>query len=563
MSEDNLDATSIRIIEAGYRSINNPAAFDDLVTAWKQRIDALATGAVRDLLSPALAQHCDELVKLLDTVGEPLMLSEHDSFVRKASGPAMVVSPAGTIIAINQSAADRFELAVGQRARFDFLDFASKAAFDQLREGCRKPANLYRAILQTEDRDVPDLLDAQIVATNRNAMHAVGLRTLGYEWSDDVRELMILAFELSDSEADVVGLLYQHADLARIAELRRTSVRTVRTQLHQIYSKTGTGGQVELIRMVALICAQEGRQESVLAEWRDPLGRECSFIDRHGNTISYTWMGAPEGEPAVLCHGPMTGHTFKPELIATLRAQNVKLYAIIRPGFGNSSAITNQPAHEAGAQAVLALADHLSLNDIVGIGLVNGIVPLIHASAARPGLFRTLLGLGSTAPIQPDRFDEQPAMQATIFRLAHESPSAFDAFIRTGYRAALNKGPEYVLSRMYEGSPADQAVLADPDTLALLKASTAMVMTQGHEAFIADVLMVSHDFRTALKSAAPLTMICGGSDPIYRIANMRDFADENKIEIVEVAGAGQTVYHTHAHDTANAIRVVIGSTTQN
>ncbi|MEM7781548.1 MAG: hypothetical protein AAF697_14260 [Pseudomonadota bacterium] len=560
-SDSDLDQTSIRIIEAGYRSINDPNAFDDLVTAWKSRIDALTSGAVRELLTPALAQHCDELVRLLDAIGEPLLLSEHDSFVRKALGPAMVISPTGTVIAINQSASNRFDLAVGQRTELGFLDFASSAMLDRLRDACRSGSNMRRAILQTEDRGKPDLLDAQVVSVDGNANRGIGLRTLGYDWSVAVHDLLVLAFDLSEAEAEVVGLLYKHADLATVAEIRSTSLRTVRTQMHQIYSKTGTSGQVELIRMVSLICAQEGRENSVLADWRDPLGREQYFTDDEGNTLFYSWLGAADGTPAILCHGPLTGHTFRAELHSALREKGIKLYAIFRPGFGNSApAKKNVPAHEAGAQAVLALADHLGLEGIAGIGLVNGIVPLIHASAQRPRLFRSLLGLGSTMPLDPAEFSKLPSMQGTLFRLAHKSAGAFDAFVRTGYRAALKSGPEYALSRMYEGSPADQQTLRDPDIFALLKASTAMVMTQGHEAFMADVLMVSHDFTPLVAKAAPVTMVAGTLDPVYPVAAIREFTRKSGIDLIEVEGAGQTLCHSHIEPCAEAIFASVGRT---
>lgn len=550
---DSLDVTTIRIMEAGYRSINDPTAFDDLVNAWRSRIDAVSNGQVENLLTPPLARHCDDLVRLLDRVQDPLVLNQHDTFVRRALGPAMVISSTGTVLAINQSAADQFGFAVGQRTDFGFLDFASETAIERLRAGCEGKSNFRRAILQTEDNDKPDLLDAQIISVSGDVSSALGIRTLGYEWSDAVYDLMIVAFDLSEAEAQVVGLLYRHADLPQVAEKRGTSVRTVRTQLHQIYDKTGTRGQVELICMVSLICAQEGREDSAIAVWRDPLGRERAITDSEGRSICYTWMGARDGLPAILCHGPLTGHTLRPEMSAALDEAGITLYAIIRPGFGHSPVYEGKPAEIAGAEAICSLADHLGAKRIVGIGLVNGIVPLLRASAMRPELFRQLVGLGASIPITPSMIEELPDIQSTIFRLAEKSPRAFDAFIRTGYRAALKGGPEYLLARMYEGSPADQQTLRDPDVFALLKASIAMVMTQGHQTFLADMIMAMHDYTDDIVAAAPLTMIAGSRDPVYPIKYVRHFAQERAVELVEIDGAGQTLHHSHFQSATQQI----------
>lgn len=549
-----LDATSIRIIDAGYRSLNDPAAFDDLVLAWKARIDAVRDGQASTLLSPALEEHCEHLIKLLDTFQESLHLNEHDTFVRQAMGPAFVISPNSTVIALNEAAADFFGLAVGQRTDLDIFADESRTALRTMRETCRNRGNTNRAILRCEDDDEGlHLVDARVIATRGQTDGAIALKLIGYDWSSAIEDLLMLAFDLSAAEAQVVGQLYRHADLGVVAKTRGTSVRTVRTQLHQVFEKTGAASQVELIRMVSLICAQESGQNSPLAEWRDPLGRERFFFDPSGRKICWTWMGAQNGSPAILCHGPMTGNILLPELEAELKAAGVKLYAIVRPGFGHSDPGETGDAARDGADAILALANHLELRNVVGIGLVNGIIPLLYARRKAPHVIKGLLGVGASIPVSAVETHELPSIQGTIYRLAASSQDAFDAFSRTGYRAVMSNGPEYFLSRMYEGSPADQALLRDQDVLALLKSSTSMVITQGYQAFYRDMMMSMQDYSEALDESTDLTMLAGKHDPVYQFSRVRQFADQTHIRVVPFENAGQMLCHSHHRQVAQEI----------
>lgn len=560
---DPLDATSIQIIDAGYRSVNDPTAFDDLVLAWKARIDAVRDGQANKLLSPALEQHCEQLVKLLDTFQDTLHLNEHDTFVRQAMGPAFVLSPNGTVIALNEAAASFFGLAVGQRSNLDMFAEESRIALRAIRETCGNRGNTSRAILRCEgDDEHLRLVDARIIATRGQTDPAIALKLIGFDWSDSIQDLMMLAFDLSAAEAQVVGLLYRHADLGVVAEARGTSVRTVRTQLHQVFEKTGVGGQVELIRMVSLICAQESGRNSPLAEWRDPLGREHFFLDQSGRKICWTWMGAERGKPAILCHGPMTGNILLPELEDYLRSAGVKLYAIVRPGFGQSDPGETGDAQHDGADAILALAQHLELKQTVGIGLVNGIIPLLYARRKNPAYIRRLLCVGSSIPVAALETDKLPKMQSTIYQLAESSQDAFDAFSRTGYRAVMSSGPEYFLSRMYEGSPADQQLLKNQDVFALLKSSTSMVVTQGYKAFYQDMMMSMFDFSEALDGEANLTMLAGTQDPVYDLSRVLRYARNMGFEAIQVPEAGQMICHSHYELVAQMIVDSINGTSE-
>ena len=57
-------------------------------------------------------------------------------------------------------------------------------------------------------------------------------------------------FNLTDSESDVVDALVNGSSVSDIADERNTNANTVRRQLKSVFSKTGTSGQLDLLRKV-------------------------------------------------------------------------------------------------------------------------------------------------------------------------------------------------------------------------------------------------------------------------------------------------------------------------
>lgn len=282
------------------------------------------------------------------------------------------------------------------------------------------------------------------------------------------------------------------------------------------------------------------------------LGASGFSATRPGAALAYSWMGKEGGYPAILVHGPLSGYVLSPEVQAAIEAANIQIFTICRPGFGNSD-LAHGCAVDDGAAAILALADHLDLRQCLGIGLVNGIVPLAEAAASDAGRFNQLLGIGTSFPLTSAHYSALPPVQRTVIALAHQRAQSLKIIVAASLRLARRFGWEFVLARMSAGVPADRRVIFDPANLPRVLASTSMVVAQDAAAFIADLDLLFHDYRPALSPRWPLHFLAGTEDPIYPLSGVAEMAAQCLCTFERVQGAGQRVYDAAPSAVASAI----------
>lgn len=539
----NLSGDELEIVEASYRVLAEPQAFDSLVEAWRQRIVQFELSNTAALENGALERTSEAVAAIFARLPTPPSgKNSIEAHVANLDAPALVISLSDQVIAINAAAADRFNLAVGRKTDLEWIDPDSLSELDALRRSARLGGNRALALLKIpRERGISDLAEAELISPEAGPGVMIVIRVMTAPWSPRVGRLLREAFGLTEAESAVAEALYNDPDPARIAADRGTSIRTVRTQLQRIFDKTQATGQVELIRLISLVCANHAGAPSPQARWRDPLGRERLCFDDAGRAIAYSWMGQEGGRPALLCHGPLTGYVLAPAIQEAIRAAGIQLFTICRPGFGNSD-MGDGTALDDGAHAIVTLAEHLGLQGCTGIGLVNGIVPLIEAAARKPDRFSRLLGIGSSIPMNSGMMRRLPPMQRTVFSLARDAPKALNVVVAAGFHLARKSGAEFALQRMYAGSPADMEAVFDPTNFAQVMASATMVLAQDGKAFAKDLALVHHDFRTSLRPDCRLHFLSGRLDPIFSVEQVDQFAQEGFCTYTIFERAGQAVH---------------------
>ena len=539
----NPPSDELEIIEASYRVLAEPQAFDALVEAWRQRILQFERVNAAPLENGSLERASEAVAAIFARLPTPPSgKNSIEAHVADLDAPALVLSLSDQVIAINAAAADRFDLGVGRKTALDWVDPDSLSELDALRRSARLGGNRALALLKIpRERGISDLAEAELIDPEMGPGPLIVIRVMTAPWTPRVARLLREAFGLTDAETAVAEALYNEPDPARIAAIRGTSIRTVRTQLQRIFDKTEATGQVELIRLISLLCANHAGPPSPQARWRDPLGRERLCFDQAGRAIAYSWMGREGGRPALLCHGPLTGYVLAPAIQEAIEAADVQLFTICRPGFGNSD-MGDGTALEDGTLAILTLAEHLGLTRCAGIGLVNGIVPLIEAAARRPERFARLLGIGSSIPMNASMMRQLPPVQRTVFSLARHAPKALDVVVAAGFHLARKSGPEFALQRMYAGSPADREAVFDPANFAQVMASVSMFLAQDGKAFAKDLALVHHDYRASLRADCPLHFLSGRLDPVFSIAQVAQFAAQGHCTYSVFERSGQAVH---------------------
>ena len=535
------------IVGAALRSVNSNEGFDELSEAWLAIVSSLSPDE-RIRLAPEIRMRCRELVDMFDSLSDPEPDGTLQQAVMVSRMPTIVTSLQFEVLAINEPAAQELGLGIGSRSDMRWL---SSSGQDSLREIIRRPLSGAKSILESADGDRTVIVE--VVDGNAAGGRHLIFRLIQYSWNEHAGNLLKAAFALTDAEVDVARGILEHAEIDKIAATRNRSVRTVRAQLHSIYQKTGFASQTGLLRLVCFLCA-EGRETLPRAVWRDPLDREVVIHDDDGQRIAFTWFGDPEGTPAMLVHGPLTGNLLPSMVQDRLTLAGIKVYSIYRPGFGSSEPGPSGDASADGAKAILAVAKALSLQGIAGIALVNGLIPLARASAQAPGMFSKLLCCGATIPMGPEILAKMPTLRKLVLHLANDAPDAFDLLFRSGYRAARRSGIDFIMRRLHRGSIVDlQTVFSEPN-YALLNASVSMVIAQGPDAFAHDMRMSSDtQFAEDLARCAPLRILAGREDTVYPIAEVSRYAAKAGFELLEVPNAAQTVYLSHPELVADEI----------
>ncbi len=90
-----------------------------------------------------------------------------------------------------------------------------------------------------------------------------------------------------------------------------------------------------------------------------------------GRELAWMEYGRPEGSPVVALHGSLvSGYFFAPNAEIASR-KGVRLIAVDRPGYGDSTWHPDQ-TYESAARDIGRLADHLELDQFAVLGQSSG-----------------------------------------------------------------------------------------------------------------------------------------------------------------------------------------------
>lgn len=372
------------LIEASYRMVNDTSGFDDLLAAWQAKIEASGNGHL--LNDAALSQR---LAKFEGLMSGPLLAPNEtpiDKTIQDARTPMMVLSPDGAVIALNGLAETRYGLRQGVQTDFSWLSPESQSDFDRVKANCTRGGNAEYAIVRLSDTGAAATL-AEVFALRptEDSPPLIAVKALELPWTPKIEHILCEAFNMTVAEIEVARLMLITRDTTEIAARRGTTVLTVRTQLRSIFAKTETTAQVDLVRMLSVLCgSQTDHRTAENTVWQDPYYYEAHIIDPAGRKIAYSWTGAADGTPALFVHGPAIGYALPQTLLAHLQAQNVKLIMMHRPGHGYSDPNEGVDSVIASSVAAEALLEHLRIGPCAVIGVTSAATALIHLARYRP-----------------------------------------------------------------------------------------------------------------------------------------------------------------------------------
>jgi hypothetical protein len=138
----------VPIMEAGYRLLAEPEAFDELLAAWNDRIEAYEARRVNSFESEQLARTSAIISSLFERLPEDTPEQGIEQYTRNLAAPALVMTLGNQVLATNEAAASRFGVAVGRRTGLEWLEPQALTELDRLRRSARTKGNQMQAVLQ-------------------------------------------------------------------------------------------------------------------------------------------------------------------------------------------------------------------------------------------------------------------------------------------------------------------------------------------------------------------------------------------------------------------------------
>ena len=484
-------SADLQLIHSGYRLVSDDSAFADCVLAWARKIaGAEAASGDPSIDDDALVRdYVNGVQGLLEKLNSPKEPNPVDEDVSEVDAAAMVVTKRGIVVAANAEAYERFQAVQGQENRFAWLDPISLPDFEAVRNGTKSRAGQQHAIVRTSDkRNGIGIAEVYTIAAGDHEKHHVVIRALETRWASEVDATLKKAFGLTAAEREVSRALYETRDTAQIAKLRHTTAQTIRTQIRTILRKTDTNSQVDLIRLIGLLNARasHGRRSKPLA-WRDPWGNYRVLRRSDGRRLAYSWTGAKDGVPALLVHGTAQGYLLGPQIEHRLKKEGIRLYAIIRPGFGDSDCVPEPDFLTQQADAIEWLVETLGLKGVPAIGLGNGSVPLFSLAAKRPEFFSRLLVMGAVKPYSKGSIGRFSPTQQVLIKLLRFAPKTSVTLGRICYRYVQEKGADWYLAHGWNDVPEVQKTLANPEIAPFIRNACELTLTSDVRDYLQDM----------------------------------------------------------------------------
>ena len=532
------------------------SAFDDVMTSWMDRIDLVDDSQIALLDHPLIVRHLRAVTKLFDQV-EPVQNDQLNLIISNTNGPAAVLDRNGTVVTANSAACELWDMVVGEITEAEWIDSHSTESFNSVRRSMEERGNYRHAILRVLDDGVTSTLaECYVIESLNSGPGLIAVRALDLSWNEQVASTLKRSFELTDAELEICRLLLNTRDTSQIAQFRGASVHTVRTQLRTIFSKTQTATQVDLIRMIALLCTRTDTPSVSGTDWIDPLGHEEIFQNAKGQRIAYSWMGDPKGRPALLVHGMATGYLLMRDGIQELKSQGIKLYVISRPSFGNSDATPRDAPIQHAANAIIALAKYLKIESWPAIGHSAGFPPLIRAALDPAAKITSVVGAAAYLPYRPsENFKAFPPARKIAFRLARNSQLMADMVGHFCYRMAVSNKAAFLEEHMYSDCAPDREALRNPECASLVASAGNFMISHQHRAVAGDLRIMAADWSKDLKACpVPIHLLHGEDDPVNRIAEVRAIAlNHPGIEVTSFANCGELLYCNHSRRIVKAL----------
>ncbi|MFN4099777.1 MAG: alpha/beta fold hydrolase [Pararhodobacter sp.] len=560
---ETLDAGRARLIGSIYEVLLRPEHFDSFMADWSDFVDQAARRlgelqisegpSARQLEDPVMEAHFRRAFALFERMGrgESVVPGEPGG-----KGALVLLGRGGAILSARPGAAALFGSPVSLSGICATLEPGSVtrlnaflAAFD------RAPASGRFAVLSMAEPPAEEggalpgggLFSVVTTRGPDGDGFAAELRPMRIGWTPALSAILSESFRLTPRETELVRELTRGGDLPAVAQRTGRSLNTLRAQLKSVFAKTRTGAQSALMRLIAALMLHSPEQQS-RAEALPCAGNE-RFIDLgDGRRMPLVSLGPEHGVPVVFVHGMLEGLASLGGLGTGLNAAGIRLYAPMRPNFGNSYADPRiLEAPDIFARDLGTALGVLGLSRVVLLGHMAG---TIYAYAAAARLGHSVAGLAGVAGCVPiisiEQFATMTPRQRAGAYTARFAPALLPAILRAGIAQIDSRSVESFMTPLYPEGSHDRAVVDRPGVAETIIEGYRFTASQGTRAIQIDAWHVTRDWSALVEgSDCPLALIHGTLDPVVSLGSVRDFAQARaRARVIEIEGEGQLLLYS-------------------
>ena len=568
------DIDPVNIVDQLYDIALDPNSLDPFIDAWNAAgLDAKAarkTIETIDDFDAAYFAHLKRagtfLDRAIDADAGPDLVALLAPFDDLA---AFIVDRKLNIVASNPGAQKAFGVIDGSGLNdlslsADMIDVLETTLGDVF-AGTDQPDRLLRLDVPGERSAALCQIRALADTPTKRAEHAL-IVTTRYHWQAALGQTLEEVFKLTVAEQGVIKAMVEGMDAKAISAERGTSEGTVRGQIKSILSKMNARNQSEVIRLVlSLRDVSQGGASARPAEknivktagrswvedqvWKPfktlvlPDGRKLDYHDMgpaNGSPILFTHMGYG----MVRWHGPMIALAFK---------LGLRVIVPMRAGYGQSENLDPKADVLVSTRNdTLFLLDHLRITKLPFVPQGNDLIFAADFVVHHPERVTEIIGICSRPPLPGDlHYAGMSKWHRFFLSTAKHAPHLLNFTIRAAVAMARRLGPLEFLRQAHKTSPADLAMLDDPELCQILIANGELVAgknTNMSQAYVMEAMKSEVDWAhiVVAAKATPTCFINGGQDPSSDVATIAEYRDAFPwIDIEVITNAGQMLILQH------------------
>lgn len=554
---DRTRLAAAEVLSGLYEALADHSQFDGLIRAMDTFIDADPAGLESGSADwkAVFRQHFARVGQFLD---EPAAEPRDSPIVHvdKQIVPAAVINRSLDIVAANDLLTGL--LASGQKSLAGCLTSPSDVRRLEQVFQANDPSRSVLLSLSLPQESAPVFVVASpadlSVSSIQNGQF-VSLRVAKATWNPELVPLLMEAYGLTTAETEILRGFVERGSVTEVAQARQRSVRTVRTQLTQVFSKLGVPGQTELALFLATLSQllTKGKKPSdVGVDWSRSNGTDLQHISlaHQGRSLGYVRYGRRDGVPVLICHST-TPPDMTPDFRKACVDAGLRVIGVHKPGAGQSTPRPAKEGPEALSDDYRAVLAAEGLERAVIAGHCSGGLYALQFAKDYPELCSGIVLVDTGLPFAGRK--EMMSLPKGIRRTFLPARYIPDVLLVPHRIFAANfrrstAGEAQVVDYFFEDSEIDRNLVQTDRTFYEITRRTIAYSFEDVDRLVADVCRWARNWSDLLTVCGqfPTVFVHGRENNIFDATKIERFAAERAgVQAAIVEGSGQLQVYQH------------------